>query len=255
MDDLIFLHGYATVRCDAVIDKHFEGYHTLQLMTAGAVDLFYDNEFHGLREPSVWTAFPGPRIRFHCAPGVPWWFHRYIAITGPRVAHWIAEGLWFRTPQSALPVEKFEHLFDDLLQHSARTDSLNRRAATAILERILIELAQHRERTSRPSEVPWLDPVLAHLETHFNPDYAALARAHNISLATLRRRFLQATGRPIHAATVEARITRARNLLGATDKPIKAIAAELGYADEYFFARQFKAIVGVPPAAFRRSRQ
>lgn len=223
-------------------------------MTSGAVDLYYDDEFHALREPSVWTAFPVPLIRFHPAPGARWWSHRYAAFTGPRIAHWVAEGLWFVEPQ-AVPAAKYEHLFDDLLQHVVRADFFNRRAATNILERILIELAEARERAFRPGDASWLNEVLAHLETHFNPDYAALARAHNISLATLRRRFLQATGRPIHTATVEARITRARNLLGATDKPIKAIAAELGYADEYFFARQFKATVGVPPAAFRRSRQ
>jgi AraC-like DNA-binding protein len=255
MDDLIFLHGSATPRCSAIVDKQFKGYHTVQFMTAGAVDLYYDNEYCALREPSVWTAFPGPHIRFHLAPGARWWSHRYVAFTGPRVGHWVDEGLWFQKPQSALPVEKFEHLFEDLLRHSARNDTLNRRAATAILERILIELAQQRERESYTGDVSWLHGVLVHLESHFNPNYEALARAHNMSLSTLRRRFLQATGRPIHTAVVEARITRARNLLGATDKPIKAIAAELGYADEYFFARQFKATVGVPPAAFRRSRQ
>jgi len=255
MDDLIFLHGADNPHCSAIVNKHFEGYHTLQLMTSGAVDLFYEKEFHALGEPSVWTAFPGPHIRFHLAPGAAWWSHRYVAFTGPRVAHWIAQGLWFQKPQAACPVEKFEHLFEDLLQHSARTDSLNRRAATVILERILIELAQHRERASHPGDTAWLHDVLAHLESHFNPNYEALARAHNLSVSTLRRRFLQATGMPIHTAAVQARVTRARNLLSGTDAPVKAIAAELGYGDEYFFARQFKALVGVPPAAFRRSRQ
>lgn len=256
MDDLVFLHSGATDRCTATVDKHFEGYYTLQFMTAGGVELLYEDQLHTLRRPSVWTAFPGPHIRFHRAPGEAWWTHRYAAFTGPRVAHWIAEGLWFQQPQPVSPAVKFEHLFQDLLQHAARPGSFDRRAATAILERILIELAQGRERERlQPEEAPWLHDVLAHLETEFAPDYAALARARGLSVSTLRRRFRQATGKPIHAAAVEARMGRARHLLGDTDKPVKAIAAELGYADEYFFARQFKAVVGAAPAAFRRSRQ
>src|SRR5206468_3347631 len=100
MDDLVFLHCGAMNRCAAMVDKHFEGYYTLQLMAAGAVDLLYEEELHRLREPSVWTAFPGPRIRFHLAPGEVSWSHRYVAFTGPRVARWVADGLWFQGPQS-----------------------------------------------------------------------------------------------------------------------------------------------------------
>jgi AraC-like DNA-binding protein len=43
-------------------------------------------------------------------------------------------------------------------------------------------------------------------------------------------------------------------LLIETDWPLKAVAARLGYSDTFFFAAQFKALAGMPPAAFRKSR-
>lgn len=256
MNDLNFLHSGFTEHCTATVDKHFVGYYTLQFMTAGAVDLYYGNSPYELRTPMAWTAFPGPRIRFHRGPDAAWWTHRYAAFTGARVAQWVSEGLWFQEPQQAAPTEKFEWLFDDLLQHAARTDQWNCRAATAILERILIELALERERAQlKHCEMLWLQAVLAALEGSFAPDYDAMAKQRGMSISTLRRRFLQLTGKPIHLAAIEARINLARSMLGETDKPLKAIAAELGYADEYFFARQFKQMAGVAPAAYRRSRQ
>lgn len=255
MDDLVFLHCGYTKNCTATVDKHFDGYHTLQLMTAGEVELFYDNEAYALRGTSVWTAFPGPHIRFHAAANVPWWTHRYAAFTGPRVARWISEGLWFLTPQCVRPRKKYERLFDDLLQHVARAEPLNQRAATAILERLLVEIAQDRLQHNAVRKEPWLQAVLSALENEYMPDYAFLAREQGMALSTLRRRFLAATGTPIHAYVVQKRIARAREMLGKSDVPIKAIASQLGYADEFFFARQFKQIVGVAPAAFRRSRQ
>jgi len=43
--------------------------------------------------------------------------------------------------------------------------------------------------------------------------------------------------------------------LGETNLPIKEIAERLGYNDVYFFSRQFRKQMGVPPAAYRKSRQ
>jgi AraC-like DNA-binding protein len=104
----------------------------------------------------------------------------------------------------------------------------------------------------------WLDSVLLELareKPDTEPDYPALADLCGMSLSSLRRRFRAATGTPLHEWTMQARIVRARALLGETDTPIKAIAEQLGYRDVYFFTRQFRQRVGVPPAAFRRSRQ
>lgn len=75
-----------------------------------------------------------------------------------------------------------------------------------------------------------------------------------MGLSTLRRKFKAATGRTLHEHTLSLRAERARRLLIETDWPLKAIASRLGYSDPFFFAAQFKALAGVPPAAFRKSR-
>ena len=76
-----------------------------------------------------------------------------------------------------------------------------------------------------------------------------------MGLSTLRRRFKIATGSTLHQYVMQRRMGRAKELLGQTELPLKAIAAQLGFSDVYFFSSQFRQQVGVAPAAYRKSRQ
>jgi len=50
---------------------------------------------------------------------------------------------------------------------------------------------------------------------------------------------------------VNARITKARQLLLDSELSIKQLADQLGYCNAYFFSRQFKTIVGLTPSQYR----
>ena len=86
-------------------------------------------------------------------------------------------------------------------------------------------------------------------------NYDTLAEELGTSPATFRRRFKQATGSSPHEYLLHCRAAEARRLLGEGDLSIKEIADRLGYRDVYFFSRQFRQLTGVPPGAYRRSRQ
>jgi AraC-like DNA-binding protein len=267
LDDLTFLHCNHDPICNARVNKHFDGYYTLQFGVTGGVELFYDGTRHVLDDGGAWfwSAFPGPRIRFHAAPGREAWEHRYVAFHGPRVSRWLAAGIWPHGPQLAPPHADYTPRFDTLLRLVRQSDSWSIARAVNLLEAFLLELAEDRaKRTAAPRTEPWLDAILERLsaaeaiaieEAEEAADYTALASEWGMSISTLRRRFRTATGTPLHEWAMQARILRARALLGDTDLPVKAIAERLGYRDVYFFTRQFRQRVGVPPATYRRSRQ
>lgn len=253
--DLIFLHGSHYKRCGALVDKHFDGYYTIQLISAGAVELFYDDTRHLLEPGSFWPAFPGPHIRFHAAPGHRWWTHRYLAICGPLAARWMADGLFPRTPQPAPVGWNSEREFDRLLSLTRGTDRWDADRARNALERLLIELAAGRALPREPR--PWLAKTLARLSATDKPlvDYAKLACEAGFSPSGLRRQFKLATGLSLHTYALQCRVSAARTLLAESPLPIKEIAERLGYRDSYFFSRQFRQLSGMPPAAYRKSCQ
>jgi len=255
-DDLIFLHSGYYRRCAASVDKRFEGYHTIQFISAGAVELFYDNTRHRLEPGYFWPAFPGPRIRFHAAPGHRWWTHRYVAFSGPLALRWMSDGLFPRTPQPAPVGSNSTREFDILLSLIQSTDRWAACRARNALERLLIELAACRA-YPQPEPDLRLKRVFAHLSTADNPavDYSKLATEVGMSLSSLRRQFKQAAGISMHAYALQCKISTARSLLIESQMPIKEIAERLGYSDIYYFTRQFRELSGLPPAAYRSSRQ
>jgi AraC-like DNA-binding protein len=254
MAELTFLHGAHTPGCTAYVDKHFVGYFTIQYMTAGKLELFYDDEFVELTGPVFWPAYPGPHVRFHRAQGVASWDHRYVAFQGPMAGRWAAQGLYprraQRAPRGAEHVREFELLYSLMF----KADAISQRRAVNVLEGMLLELAEARQVKSEKQGESWLLDVLDKVPVSQSPDEAAYAKEAGMAVSTLRRRFKEAVGVPISAYVLQRRIIEARRLLGETDEPIKVIAERLGYRDVYFFTRQFKKKVGVPPSAYRKSR-
>lgn len=257
--DLIFLYGESVARCTHRIDKHFVGYNTLQYMSGGAVELTIGGDRHELRGRWFWSAYPGPRIAFHAAPPTRTWRHRYIAFRGRRVQQWTEAGLFPVRPQPAPGERDFGETFDRLLDFAIRRSGERFAAlrATHIVEELLIELAEDRERGGR--EPAWLRAATKKLDAaargEADVDYARIADELGMAEVTFRRRFRKATKAPPHEYVLQSRVAEARRLLGETDLPIKSIAHQLGYNDVYFFSRQFKKFAGVPPALFRKSRQ
>lgn len=255
-EDLTFLATSSAPECTLRLDKHVVGYYTLQFMERGGVELGYDERWRRMEGAWFWPAYPGPRLRFHPAPGHVSWFHRHVGFRGPLVQRWIASGLWPTDAQPAPAGKDYPSLFDALIRQSKRTDHWGRLRAINLLEQLLLELAEARA-PSPAARLPWLEPVLEQLTRDgvFTPDYARIAAERGMAPSTLRRRFKEATGLSLHAYVLQARLARARSLLGETDLPLKAVAERLGYDNIYFFSRQFRQQIGVTPGVYRRSRQ
>ena len=81
---------------------------------------------------------------------------------------------------------------------------------------------------------------------------AAMTRLSGLTERSFARRFRQATGLSPLAYVHRVRLEEAKQLLEATDRPVEAIAEEVGYEDAGYFARLFKREVAMTPAQYRR---
>ncbi|HVE52691.1 MAG TPA: AraC family transcriptional regulator [Ramlibacter sp.] len=77
-----------------------------------------------------------------------------------------------------------------------------------------------------------------------------LADLLHVSARTLHRQ-LKEEGASLQQLKDEVRLERAKELLLRTDRPVKQVAAAVGFRNEKSFARAFRQWVGVAPAAFR----
>jgi transcriptional regulator GlxA family with amidase domain len=80
-----------------------------------------------------------------------------------------------------------------------------------------------------------------------------MQRGARMGATRLNGRFRQLTGFSPARWVIRCRVERASLLLRDTSMNIDDIAEACGYADVYFFARQFRKIAGMPPGAWRRT--
>ncbi|HEX4388666.1 MAG TPA: AraC family transcriptional regulator [Steroidobacteraceae bacterium] len=94
----------------------------------------------------------------------------------------------------------------------------------------------------------WLE---AH--AHEDLDLARVARASGVSAFHFLRLFARVTGVTPHQYLLRTRLRRAARLLAADERPIAAIAYDVGFGDLSNFVRTFHRAAGVPPRQFRRA--
>ncbi|MFO1310641.1 MAG: AraC family transcriptional regulator [Burkholderiales bacterium] len=80
-----------------------------------------------------------------------------------------------------------------------------------------------------------------------------LARQVGMSRSGLARRFPELLGVPPMQYLAQWRLQLAAHHLRAADRPLAAVAEDVGYESEAAFNRAFKREFGVPPATWRRS--
>jgi AraC-like DNA-binding protein len=97
-------------------------------------------------------------------------------------------------------------------------------------------------------------PVLSYLHARYSDpalSVEALARRVHMSLSTLHRLFRRHTHMSVTDYVTQLRVGRACALLIGGDRPVAHIAEEAGYRNLANFHRQFKAMKGMTPRAFR----
>ncbi|HEX3933871.1 MAG TPA: helix-turn-helix domain-containing protein [Puia sp.] len=100
-------------------------------------------------------------------------------------------------------------------------------------------------------------PILADLMGAIEKNFKTLhqpgeyEKLLHVSAAVLNKASKAYFRKTLTALIAERLIIEAKRLLYLTARPVKEIAFELGYADEFYFSRFFKKNVGVSPVVFR----
>lgn len=104
-------------------------------------------------------------------------------------------------------------------------------------------------KTDMPILTKLTNAIEVHYKTLHQPrEYEKLL---HVSASVLNKAIKTYFRKTLTALIAERLIIEAKRQLYLTAKPVKEIAFELGYVDEFYFSRFFKKNVGVSPQAFR----
>lgn len=187
-------------------------------------------------------------------PWTLWWFHA----AGPDVEPFLAAaGMTaenpVRRPRDLYPVVSLMSEVLAWTERDSTTTSLN--AAAGAAWHALTLLASERSRTDEAGDV--IDHATEYLRAHIAdrvtvPELAAMASLSTSHFSALFKRHV---GYPVLQYQTMLRMSRARELLDTTSATVAAIAAEGGYPDSFYFARQFKKVHGMTAREYREQHK
>lgn len=133
-------------------------------------------------------------------------------------------------------------------------------ASPLVIEGVVLEMLGELLRAGRArdddGDAPWLRRARELvLDRACEPlDLAALAAETGVPPVRLarayRKKYRESPGETLR----RERVRRACVRLADPERPLAAIAAELGFADQSHFTRVFRGLVGITPGAWRRAR-
>lgn len=162
----------------------------------------------------------------------------------------------FRTPGAELP----EELPPELRERIGRLPDAGSLPEPGLVPELqvfgqgLLHYAELcRERAGIPPEQG--GRIRRFLEEHAHEPVSLSDLAADLHLSRARACHLVSYhfGKPFHTLLREERIRRACNLLRSTPLPLKAVAAAVGFRNEFYFNREFSRVRGVPPGEYRDS--
>ena len=149
--------------------------------------------------------------------------------------------------------------FERVFQHMGGTRPSDAAACHAALAELVAQLFALRSNdpVGMQSDIP--EPIreaLQHLRLQYSKPIrvAELARTVGLPESTFTRQFRKATGSSPIAWLRHERIKQAKRRLMESRDAIKEIARQVGYADQYFFSKDFKKMTRLTPTQFREEK-
>jgi AraC-like DNA-binding protein len=198
---------------------------------------------YGADQKQPWTI-----LWFHAVGPLAIGFLQELGASGERPVVTAGEG----TALSAL----FEEVLSAVELGYSQVQLLHAAHALAHLLAVLVGACRAFDRDSAGSR-PHVGQTISYMEQRLGQhlDLKALADAAHLARSQYAACFKRQTGYAPMDYFRRLKMHRACQLLDKTDLSIKAIAASLGYADQLYFSRAFKAVNEMSPLAYRKHRK
>ena len=248
-------------RSTSVTERNDFDYWGLQFSRRGSFVLKINGNTEYTRDACVFVSAPGMSFYYGAVdPEEGIEDKIYICFKGERVQRYLAGNLLVPREKNALihlqEPDRFMRKMRSLRTLLMLPDSEENHARAVIaLEELLLAMQCSAGETALRSDERYrafaflTEKISASPEQNW--DFEKEARKLSVSYAHFRRLFEQFFQVPPGAFLLAARLEKAAALLTGSNLPIRQIAHECGFEDEFYFSRIFKKYRQHPPKSYR----
>ncbi len=148
--------------------------------------------------------------------------------------------------------DRHHEFFAQISRLSEASEAYERRAATFRFAALLYELLAGTRASDHGH--PAVERALEFMRSHVGEAYGLeeMVAAIGLDKSYFIRLFKKRVGVPPMKYAMSLKMSAAADLLHTTQEPLASVAAQVGFSDEYHFAKRFKQWSGVAPGAYRR---
>ncbi len=223
-----------------------------EYIVSGRGILIVDDEQYQPETGDVYIVPYGSNHEYRSSASEPWhklWFN----VVGPLTLH-LLEGYGL-TGVHLLRQCPVRSLFEDGLRNFRENPERVHEIAPGVIANLIAALGRFHSSAELPVIPPEAAALRQFLESAiFQPSPSLeemAAKVHKSPVHTIRM-FRQFFGTTPYAYLLKRKIETAELLLKNTAKPVKVIAFELGFCDEYYFSNIFRKKTGFFPLHYRR---
>ena len=220
----------------------------------GEAELFGGGDVPRLVGEGIFVNFPHSGCVYRANAALPWSI-KWISAGGELVGRYFAR-LGLTPEQPYKPIEngrEVEAVFDEMYEHFDRPSLSSRIFCVSLLYK-LFSLLSADAGEGRVKNA-YVRSALAMIEERYaDPALTvfSLAEALDLHPNYFSILFKRECGMLPKQAILDTRMRSAAKMLRFTDRPIKEIAGAVGFSDELYFSRVFRARYGVAPTGYRR---
>jgi AraC-like DNA-binding protein/mannose-6-phosphate isomerase-like protein (cupin superfamily) len=138
-------------------------------------------------------------------------------------------------------------------KHQSRDSWLRHSAEYQLLAYLYELLSGERQNTSHQGQI-YINEALNYMQSQIRKDFSMedLVQRLGIDKSYFIRLFKKTMGTSPLRYYLNLKMDAAKDSLRNSEKPVRLIARELGYEDEFYFSRIFKTYEGISPLPYRK---
>ena len=178
------------------------------------------------------------------------WDELYLVFEGPVFDLWRERGC-IDVEQPVIPLSQTEYWLDRIkraIGESNEGDPVKMMAEAMRMQELLSDI-QNASRTNIETELLWFEAAKLALMREQNVQSAASSL--DMAYEVFRKKFRKMAGIPPGKYRTGLIMERACEILAGSSTPLKHVAVELGFCDEYHFSKQFSKTIGWSPSEYR----